>query len=127
MALIEFAYNNSYQFSSGMPPYEALYGKICRTPLCWNENGEIKLIGPEMVQLTKEKVKIIKDRLKISLDRQKFYANIKRHDIEYEVGDKVFLKVSPWNFFLRFVQKGKLNSQFIGPYENTWEGWPSSI
>ena len=72
-----------------------------------------------MVQLTKEKVKIIKDRLKISLDRQKLYANIKRHDIEYEVGDKVFLKVSPWNFFLRFVQKGKLNSQFIGPYENT--------
>ncbi|XP_070054089.1 uncharacterized protein [Nicotiana tomentosiformis] len=61
-----------------MPPYEALYGRKCRTPLCWNEVGERKLVGPEIVQQTEDKVKIIKDRLKISSDRQKSYADLKR-------------------------------------------------
>ncbi|XP_049385799.1 uncharacterized protein LOC125849848 [Solanum stenotomum] len=70
LALIEFAYNNSYQSNIGMPPYEALYGRKCRTPLCWSEVGQRKLVGPEIVQQTEDKVKIIKDRLKISSDRQ---------------------------------------------------------
>jgi len=117
LALIEFAYNNSYQSSIGMPPYEALYGRKCRTPLCWSEVGDRKLVGPEIVQQTEDKVKIIKDRLKISSDRQKSYADLKRHDIEYQVGDKVFLKVSPWKKIMRFGQKGKLSPRFIGPYE----------
>ena len=117
LALIEFAYNNSYQSSIGMPPYEALYGRKCRTPLCWSEVGERKLVGPEIVQQTEDKVKIIKDRLKISSDRQKSYADLKRRDIEYQVGDKVFLKVSPWKKIMRFGQKGKLSPRFIGPYE----------
>jgi len=117
LALIEFAYNNSYQSSIGMPPYEVLYGRKCRTPLCWSEVGERKLVGPEIVQQTEDRVKIIKDRLKISSDRQKSYADLKRRDIEYQVGDKVFLKVSPWNKIMRFGQKGKLSPRFIGPYE----------
>lgn len=100
-----------------MPPYEALYGRKCRTPLCWSEIGERKLISPKMVQQTEEKVKTIKDCLKISSNRKKFYANLKRRDIEYQVGDKVFLKVSPWKKIMRFGQKGKLSPQFIGPYE----------
>ncbi|XP_016495284.1 uncharacterized protein LOC107814389 [Nicotiana tabacum] len=100
-----------------MPPYEALYGRKCRTPLCWNEVGERKFVGPEIVQQTEDKVKIIKDRLKISSDRQKSYADLKRHEIEHQVGDKVFLKVSPWKKIIRFGQKDKLSPRFIGAYE----------
>ncbi|XP_049348944.1 uncharacterized protein LOC125813488 [Solanum verrucosum] len=106
-----------YRSSIGMPPYKALYGRKYRTPLCWSEVGERKLIGPEIVQQTEDKVKIIKDRLKISSNRQKSYADPKRCDIEYQVGDKVFLKVSPWKKIMRFGQKGKLSPRFIRPYE----------
>ena len=90
MDLIEFSYNNNYQSSIGIPPYEALYGRKWWTPLCWNETGERKLIVPGIVQQTEDKVKIIKNLIKISSDRQKLYANLKRRDIEYQVGDKVF-------------------------------------
>ena len=84
--LMEFAYNNSYQSSSGMAPYEALYGRKCRTPMCWTELDEHKIIGPDSVKDTEEKVQIIQQRLKAASDRQKSYANLKRKDIEYEVG-----------------------------------------
>ncbi|KAG8490789.1 hypothetical protein CXB51_014001 [Gossypium anomalum] len=90
LPLIEFAYNNSFQSSIKMAPYEALYGRKCRTPLFWTELSE---------------------------DRQKSYADLKRKDIEYRVGDKVFLKVSPWKKILRFGRKGKLSPRFIGPYK----------
>ena len=96
LPLAEFAYNNSYQTSIGMAPYEALYGRSCRTPLVWTELSEGKLIGPELVQQTEEKIRIIKNRLKAVQDRHKSYADLKRKDIEYALGDKVFLKVSPW-------------------------------
>ncbi|XP_043809086.1 uncharacterized protein LOC110606254 [Manihot esculenta] len=95
LPLVEFAYNNSYQASIKMAPYEALYGRKCRTPLCWTELSEAKLIGPDLVREIEEKVRIIKERLKAASDRQKSYTNLKRKDIAYEVGDKVFLKVSP--------------------------------
>ena len=75
LALIEFAYNNSYQSSIGMAPYEALYGRKCRTPVCWDEVGEKRLIGLEIVQDTTEKVNMIRERLKIANDRQKSYAD----------------------------------------------------
>ena len=115
--LMEFSYNNSYQSSIGMAPYEALYGRRCRTPMCWTEMNEHKIIGPELVKDTEENVQIIQQRLKAACDRQRSYANLKRKDIEYEVGDKVFLKVSPWKKILRFGRKGKLSPRFIGPYE----------
>ena len=115
--LIEFAYNNSYQSSIGMAPYEALYGRRCRTPVYWTELNEHKVIGPDIVKDTEAKVQVIQQRLKVASDRQKSYANLKRKDIEYEVGDKVFLKVSPWRKVLRFGKKGKLSPRFIGPYE----------
>ena len=114
---MEFAYNNSYQSSIGMAPYEALYGRRCRTPVCWTELNEQKVIGPDIVKDTEEKVQAIRQRLKAASDRQKSYADLKRRDIEYELGDKVFLKVSPWRKILRFGQKGKLSPRFIGPYE----------
>ena len=115
--LMEFAYNNSYQSSIGMALYEALYGRRYRTPMCWIEMNEHKIIGPELVKDMEEKVQIIQQRLRAACDRQRSYANLKRKDIEYEVGDKVFLKVSPWKKILRFGRKGKLSLRFIGPYE----------
>ena len=115
--LMEFAYNNSYQSSIGMAPYEDLYGRRCRTPMCWTELNKHKIIGPDLVKDTEEKVQIIQQRLKAANDRQKSYANLKRKDIEFEVGDKVFLKVSLWKKILRFGRKGKLSPRFIGPYE----------
>ena len=75
------------------------------------------MIGPDIVKDTEEKVQVIRQRLKVDNDRQKSYSDLKRRDIEYEVGDKVFLKVSPWRKILRFGKKGKLSPRFIGPYE----------
>ena len=69
LSLMEFAYNNSYQSSIGMAPFEALYGRKCRTPVCWDEVGERRLIGPELVQITLDKIQIVRDRLKIAKDR----------------------------------------------------------
>ncbi|KAG8493000.1 hypothetical protein CXB51_010222 [Gossypium anomalum] len=113
---LEFAYNNSYQASIRMAPYEALYGRRCRTPSCWTELGERQVLGPELVADTEDKVKVIRDRLKEATDRQKSYGNLKRKEIEYSIGDMVFLKVSPWKKILRFGKKGKLSPWFIGPY-----------
>ena len=113
---MEFAYNNSYQTSIGMAPYEALYGRKCRTPVCWEEVGERKLIGLEIVQVTCDKIKVIRDRLKIAQDRQKIYADNGRRELEFEVGDMVFLRISLWKGVVRFGKHGKLSPRYIGPY-----------
>ena len=102
LALMEFAYNNSYQASIEMAPFEALYGRKCRTPVCWDEVGERSLVDPELVQITSEKVKVVRDNLKIARDRQKSYADNRRRDLQFEIGDRVFLKISPWKGVLRF-------------------------
>ncbi|KAG8486790.1 hypothetical protein CXB51_020298 [Gossypium anomalum] len=116
LPLAEFAYNNSYQASIQMAPYEALYGRRCRSPTCWAELGDRQVLGPELVADTEDKIKVIRNRIKEATDRQKSYADLKRKDIEYAVGDMVFLKVSPWKKILRFGKKGKLSPRFIGPY-----------
>ena len=115
--LVEFVYNNSFQSSIGMVPYEALYGRKCRTPLCWTKLSEKKVIDPDLIQETEEKVKMIRERLKEVADRQKSYVDLKRNDIQYEISKKVFLKVSPWKKVMRFGRKGKLSPRFIGSYE----------
>ena len=117
LALMEFAYNNSYQASIEMAPFEALYGRKCRTPVCWDEVGERRLIGSELVHIILEKVKVVSDNLKKVRNRQKSYANNRRRDLKFETGDRVFLKISPWKSVLRFGKRGKLNPGFIGPYE----------
>ena len=94
--LVEFMYNNIFQFSIGMMPFEALYERKCRTPLCLTELKEKKVIGPDLIQETEEKVKTIRERLKIATDRQKSYVDMKRKDDRYEIDDKVLLKVLPW-------------------------------
>jgi hypothetical protein len=119
LPLVEFTYNNSYQATIGMAPYEALYGRRCRTPVCWEEVGDRQLIGPELVQITSEKIKIIKNRMKAAQDRQKSYADNRRRPLEFEIGDKVFLKVAPWKHVLRFGLKGKLAPRYVGPFEVT--------
>jgi len=73
LSLVEFTYNNNYQAIVEMAPYEALYGRKCRTPLCWEEVGDRQLIGPELVQITTEKIMIVKNRMKAAQDRQKSY------------------------------------------------------
>ena len=83
LTLVEFTYNNSYHSSIEMSPYEALYGKQCRTPLCWNETGERKLLAPEIVQTTMDKVNVIRSQLKAAQDRQKSYADKRRKDLEF--------------------------------------------
>ena len=79
--LVDFVYNNSFQSSIGMAPYEALYGRKCKTPMCWTKLSEKKVIGPNLIQETEEKVKMIRERLKVVADRQKSYINLKRKDI----------------------------------------------
>ncbi|XP_052489804.1 uncharacterized protein LOC128042494 [Gossypium raimondii] len=96
LPLAEFAYNNSYQSSIQMAPYKALYGRRCHTPLCWTELGEQRVLGLELVSDTEDKVRWILDQLRAASDRQKPYADLKRREIEFSVGDFVFLKVSPW-------------------------------
>ena len=83
--LMEFSYNNSYQVSICMAPYEALYSRRCRTPVCWTKLNEHKVIDPNIVKDTKKKVQVIRQRLKVASDRQKSYADLKRKDIEYKV------------------------------------------
>nr|GEZ42559.1 putative reverse transcriptase domain-containing protein [Tanacetum cinerariifolium] len=95
LPLVEFSYNNSYHSSIKCAPFEALYGRKCRTPIAWTEVGEGKLLGPEVVQETTDKIVQIKKRLKVARDRQKSYADNRRKPLEFSVGDKVLLKVSP--------------------------------
>ncbi|KAJ0878102.1 putative nucleotidyltransferase, Ribonuclease H [Helianthus annuus] len=117
LPLVEFSYNNSYHTSIQAAPFEALYGRKCRSPLCWAETGDSKLIGPELVQETTDKIFQIRDRIKAARDRQKSYANKKRKQLSFKVGDKVLLKVSPWKGVARFGWRGKLNPRYIGPFE----------
>ena len=117
LPLIEFSYNNSYQASIKMAPYEALYGRKCRSPICWDEIGEKKLLGPELVQKTIDKIQIIRERLQTAQSRQKSYADNRRRNLEFSIGDHVFLKVSPWKGIMRFRRKGKLSPRYIGPFE----------
>ena len=119
IALMEFAYNNQYHSSIEMAPYEALYGRKCRSPLYWDKEGIEILEGPEIVQMTAEKINVIKSKLKVAQDRQKSYADQHRREMEFNVGEKVFLRVSPWKGIMRFGNKGKLSPRYIGPYEIT--------
>ncbi|GJT11312.1 putative reverse transcriptase domain-containing protein [Tanacetum coccineum] len=117
LPLVEFSYNNSYYSSVRCAPFEALYGRKCRSPIMWAEVREGQLIGPEFVQETTEKISQIKNRLKAARDRQKSYADKRRKPLEFNVGDYVLLKVSPWKGVVRFGKKGKLAPRFVGPFE----------
>ncbi|GJT17455.1 putative reverse transcriptase domain-containing protein [Tanacetum coccineum] len=117
LPLAEFSYTNSYHSSIRCAPFEALYGRKCRSPVLWVEIGDSRLIGPEMVQEMTDKVVVIRDRLEAARDRQKSYADNRRKPLEFQVGDHVMLKVSPWKGVVRFRKKGHLAPRFVGPFE----------
>ncbi|GKE73526.1 putative reverse transcriptase domain-containing protein [Tanacetum coccineum] len=117
LPLAEFSYNNSYHLIIRCAPFEALYGRKCRLPVLWVEIGEGSLIGPVLVLETTDKVVMIKEKLKATRDRQKSYADKRRKPLEFEVGDQVLLKVSPWKGVVRFGKKGKLEPRYVGPFE----------
>ena len=93
--LAEFSYNNSYQKSIHMAPFEALYGKKCRTPLNSVDVGDHGYFGPDFIKEAREQVSIIQSHLKAAQSRQKTYVNKRRRPLQFEVGDHVYLKVSP--------------------------------
>ena len=117
LPLVEFAYNNSYNSSIEMAPYEALYGRKCRSPLCWDKIGERELTRPEIIWNAVEKVALIRKRLETAASRQKSYADPKPKDVKFQVGDYEFLKVSPMKGVMRFGKKGKLAPRYIGLFE----------
>ncbi|XP_043725729.1 uncharacterized protein LOC122672299 [Telopea speciosissima] len=100
-----------------MAPFEAQYGKKFHTPLYWNEVGEQRILGPELIQATCEKVDLIRERIKAAQSSQKGYADQRQKDLEFLIGDKVFLKVSPTKGVMQFSKKGKLSPRYIGPYK----------
>ncbi|GJZ69686.1 putative reverse transcriptase domain-containing protein, partial [Tanacetum coccineum] len=89
----------------------------CRSPVCWTEVGEAQILGPELIQETTEKIIQIKKRMQAARDRQKSYADLKRKPMEFQVGDKVMLKVSPWKGVVRFGKRGKLNLRYVGHFK----------
>ncbi|GJW14342.1 putative reverse transcriptase domain-containing protein [Tanacetum coccineum] len=97
LPLVEFSYNNSYHASIKAAPFEALYGRKCRSPICWTEVGEAQILGPELIQETTEKIIQIKQRMQVTRDRQKSYADLKR--------------------VVRFGKRGKLNPRYVGPFK----------
>ena len=116
LPLVEFACNNSYHASIGMAPFEALYGQHCRTPICWEEVGESELPKVELIGQTIKLIKTICKRLQPALSMQKGHADIRRRPLEFNVGDQVFLNVSPLKRSIRFGQKRKLSPRFVGSF-----------
>jgi hypothetical protein len=114
--LVEFPYNNSYHSSIEMPPYEALYGRPCRTPLSWDRLEDRVTNRLELIQEMEEQVIQIRQRLKEAQDRQKSYADAHRTDQSYEVGYQVFIRIRPNKSTIRFRKGTKLSPQFIGPF-----------
>ncbi|GKA97231.1 putative reverse transcriptase domain-containing protein [Tanacetum coccineum] len=97
-------------------PFEALYGRKCHLPVCWAEVGEAQLTRPEIIHETTKKIFKIRDRMQAARDRQKSYADKRHRPLEFEVRDKVMLKVAPWKGVMRFGKRGKLNPRYIGPF-----------
>ncbi|XP_076959888.1 uncharacterized protein LOC143636096 [Bidens hawaiensis] len=107
----------SYHTSIKCATFEVLYGRKCRTLVCWTDIGDSQVIGPEIVQETSDRIAIIQERLKAARDRQKSYADNRTKPLEFQVGDQVLLKVSPWKGVVRFGKKGKLAPSYVRPFE----------
>jgi len=117
LPLNEFTYNNSFHSSIRMTLFEALYGRRCKTPLCWYESSESALLGPNVVQETTVKVKMIQEKMRASQSWQMSYHDKRRKDIEFQVVDHVFLKVNPVTGVGRALKCWKLTPRFVGPFE----------
>ncbi|GKE00629.1 putative reverse transcriptase domain-containing protein, partial [Tanacetum coccineum] len=108
-------------------PFEALYGRKCRSLVCWAEVGDAQLTGPELIHETTEKIMQIKQRIQAARDRQKSYADVGHKPLEFQVGDRVMLKVSLWKGVIRFGKRGKLNPTYIGPFKKCLSDEPLAI
>jgi len=117
LTLAEFAYNNSYHSSIGMPPFEALYDRPCKTPLSWDRLEDRVIVGLKLIQEIEEQVKQIRQRLKEAQDSRKSYADAHRTNMNYEVGDQVFVCVRPNKSAIRFGKGTKLSPRFIGLFK----------
>ncbi|GKC61408.1 putative reverse transcriptase domain-containing protein [Tanacetum coccineum] len=117
LPLVEFSFNNSYHASIKAAPFETFYGQKCRSPVCWAEVGDVQLTGLEIIHETTKKIIQIRQRLQATRDRQRSYANVRRKPLEFQVGDRVMLKVSPRKGVIRFGKQGKLNPRYIGPFK----------
>nr|GEU36453.1 putative reverse transcriptase domain-containing protein [Tanacetum cinerariifolium] len=117
LPLVEFSYNNSYHTSIKAAPFEALYGRKCRSPVCWAEVRDAQLTVPEIIHEITKKIVQTKSKIQAARDRQKSYADLKRKPMDFQVGDRVMLKVSPWKGVVRFGKQGKLNLRYIGPFK----------
>jgi hypothetical protein len=113
----EFSYNNSYQESLKMAPFEMLYGRMCQTPLFWNEMGERRVFGPDILEEAEKQVRTVWENLRVTQSRQKSYADHRRRELSFEVGDFVYLKVSPMRGLHHFKVRGKLAPRFIRPFK----------
>jgi hypothetical protein len=117
LSYTEFSYNNCYQKSLKMAPFEMLYGRRCHTLLFWNETGEWKVFGPNILQEAEKQVRMVRENLRVAQSRQKSYADHRRRELSFEVEDFVYLKVSPMRGLRRFKVRGKLALRFIGPFK----------
>nr|GEW40027.1 putative reverse transcriptase domain, ribonuclease H-like domain, aspartic peptidase domain protein [Tanacetum cinerariifolium] len=117
LPLIDFSYNNNYHTSIKAAPFEALYDRKCRSPICWAEVGDAQLTGPKIIHEATKKIIQIKKHIQAARDRQKSYIDRRRKPLEFEVEDKVMLKLSPWKGVIRFGKRGKLNPRYIGPFK----------
>jgi hypothetical protein len=113
----EFSYNNNYQASLKMAPFEALYRRKCGTPLYWSQIGESQLFGTDIIKDAESHVQIIRENLRVAQSRHKSYADGKRRDVSLQKGDYVYLKVSPIRGLRRFKVKGKLSPRYIGHFQ----------
>jgi hypothetical protein len=113
----EFSYNNSCQASLKMSPFQALYGRSCRTPLQWDQPREKQVFGPDVLLEAEENIKMVRENLKIAQSRQQSYVDTRRRELSFEVRDFFYLKVSPIRGVRRFGVKGKLARRYIGLYQ----------
>jgi hypothetical protein len=113
----KFSYNNRYQESLKMVPFKMLYGHRYGTPLFWNETGEWKIFGPDILQEAEKQVRMVRENLRVAQSRQKSYANHRRRKLGFEVRDFVYLKVSPMRGLRHFKVRGKLAPRLIGPFK----------
>nr|GEY19968.1 putative reverse transcriptase domain, ribonuclease H-like domain, aspartic peptidase domain protein [Tanacetum cinerariifolium] len=117
LPLVEFSYNNGYHTSIKAAPFEALYGRKCRSHICWAEVRYAQITGPKIVHETTKKIIQIKKCIQVAHERQKSYADRRRKPLEFEVGDKVMLKMLPWKGVIHFGKRGKLNPCYIRPFK----------
>ncbi|GJU27368.1 putative reverse transcriptase domain-containing protein [Tanacetum coccineum] len=122
LPLVEFSYNNSYYASIKAAPFEALYGRKCRLLVCWAEVGDVQLTGPKIIHETTEKIMQIRQRLQAARDRPRSYVNVRRKPLEFQVGDRVMLKVSLIKVSSYSKYEEKLNPQLHFDHQKSLNG-----